>query len=638
MAQTLSSNDHIILRTLDSARDIYASRNQRIRESYEMYYQFDKLQSEGAKTISTSDVRAAADMAIHLLSRHGHRERLPKSLQDVSQQTMRDKAERAIKGWWRNVDFGPHGYLRQGRSWHQRELGAWQVITGWAIQYTALIPGADGSPIPIANLLDVSSVYPFWDGPYQELSHLGYVYRTSGRRLKTMALVGAFPIDENIPDDAEVSILDYWEERYNPQDRKQPDVLNTVFYSIGTHSSLPGASGSWVLLRESFNLSPNSVGKINGFPCLPFIVLRADNVPIASAYEQGQAGLHSLTTGGLIGPMKKEWEALNEVISTFWQDLKEALKDTMTLAIHSPGGQDTFTDSERGRIKQLDSDTGLSHPIARNPIMSPVNVMVDYLRSRLSHLSFTSEVFGDMTRALSGVSLKTAQEAARTPVEPYKTGGEFLYGETGRLWLDEYARRWANSSRGRIRVQGQDPRLGFYDEDFSPEDMPDSTFMISEIDLALPADEMMQANIFRALNPNAKMSLSYLRENVMNVPDMKLEAEQLAADNVEQSPVMINTEVARKMFEIAEAAETDGDARKATIFALAGQELMMSLLPQQGRGVPERPGQGPPEAGGVRSNQGGTEPALSPANMPTEPGEIAAPAGGGPMGQIERNI
>ena len=636
MAQRLGMRDDPILQLLSYGFDLYSGRNASINASYDAYYQKDVLKEEGAKTIATSDVRASAGVAIHLLAKQFHRDSLPKSIYDTTEQVRRDKAERAVKGWWRQVDFGDHGYLRQGRSWQQHELAAWQVLTGWSVQYTALVPGPDGMPHPIADLLDPTATYPFWNGPYKELSDLLYMYNVTGRRLKAMAATNDFTIDEDIPDDTNVVILDTWEERYNKQDPSQPDVLNSVFYTIG--DATPRFTGGWRKIRDFSNFSPNSLGKINGFTRLPFIVLRADDTPIAGSYETNLTRRFAKTSGGMVGPMITEWKALNELMSTFWQDLQEAMIDTASIAIASPGAQDSYTEEERGRPKQLDSDTSIYRPLARQPMMSPITVMVDYMKQRLSRLSFFDEAFGGIDRSLSGVALKNVQESSRTQIEPYKRGAEFLYAETGRLWLNEYMRRFEGSDRGNIRVQGRDVRLGFFDEEFTPNDMPNSTFFESELELALPEDDMMRANIFRALNPAAKMSLPWLRERVMKVEDMKLESEQLAADNIEQSPVRINMEVANHLFDLARAAETEGDVQRATVYAMGAQQLMMSLMPQQGRGAPEQPGQGPPGAGGNFSNAGGGMPELSPENQTAPPGGVAAPAGGGPLEQAARNI
>ena len=97
-------------------------------------------------------------------------------------------------------------------------------------------------------------------------------------------------------------------------------------------------------------------------------------------------------------------------------------------------------------------------------------------------------------------------------------------------------------------------------------------------------------------------------------------------------------EVANRLFDLVRAAEEQGDMQRATVYAMGAQQLMLSLMPKEGQGVPPGQGQGPPEAGGNFSNAGGGMPELSPENQPSAPGEVAAPAGGGALEQAIRNI
>ena len=109
MASLLGMNDDPTLKLLNYGFDLYAGRNSAINSSYEAFYQKDYLKEEGAKTIATSDIRSSAGAAIHLLAKQFHRDSLPKSIYDMTEQTKRDRAERAVKGWWRQVDFGARG-------------------------------------------------------------------------------------------------------------------------------------------------------------------------------------------------------------------------------------------------------------------------------------------------------------------------------------------------------------------------------------------------------------------------------------------------------------------------------------------------------------------------------------------------
>jgi len=605
-----------------------------------MFFQFDRLKRQGFHSTATSDARSAAEIAIHILSAHMHIDRLPKARNDDAEQQRRDAAERAVRGWWRQVDFGKGGYLRQGRSAHERELASWLALTGWAVQATRMEVSLNGEPWPIADLLDPSSVYPLFEGPHGELSALYYLFTVSGARLKHMALSEEIAFPGDIDDDEVVSIMDYWEERYNSEDTSQNDILNTLHFSVGNQGIFAPSSGGWGLLRDTENFSPNSVGQQNGFAELPFNIVHPGNTPIAGSYEASQIAQLGKTAGGLLLPMKETWEEANKWMSMLLEEISKVITFDNTIQVASPTGLDILQADELGEPKSTFSDTKLSLPFTRSvETASAMEFVYQQYRRMMQKLTVLDESIGLTESPLSGVALKLKQEASRVNLQPYGIGMEHMYAATGKTFLDEFKRRFQRASKREVRLQGRDIQFGYSDEVFSVSQVPDSTFMESKLQLALPEDDMMKANIFRTLGgPNARLSLTELRENVMTIQDLGLEEERLARDNVEQSTVWINNFIAERLFDEAEAAEQDGNSRRATVFALGAQALMMSLIPEQGQGIPERPGQGSPTAGGTLANNGGGLPELSPANRPSEPGQVAAPAGAGAGAQAQRNL
>ena len=644
MANLLDRRDHPALRRLDDATRLFSGRNAAIVESYKGYYQFDKLKTPAfgdrkPKTVATSELRVAADTAIHLLSRNAHVDMFPK-VSDTSEQARRDKAERFFRGMWMQTD---DRYLLQGRAWHQREQAAWFILTGWVVQYTALLPGLDGTPKPFADLLDVSAVYPWWEGPDGGLSSLAYIVSMSGARFKAQLAVNGITVDEKIEDDTAIVQLDFWEERANKLNRQQPDILNSVFYSIRDQGLSPAmATGGWRLIQDGNNLAPGTsvVGKRDGYTKLPFIILRPDRIPIVGAYLPSQADADAQTAGGMIQPMLDEWHAKNELISTMWEDVVQALRASTTYVHQNPGAE-PLTQADLGTVKTtMDSSERLDAPLSRNPMVGPLEVMIQRMTDDLTSLSFPRETRGEMTRLLSGVALDNVLEAQRIHVEPYKTGGEFLYRETNRRWADDYKRRWGASGKGKVE----------FDEEHTPAGFPERHDTIrTDLRLAQHRDLMMQANIVRALNPEMVVSADWLRENVLRMQDLFQEARDAAGSRVEQSAVFGNVEVMTEFVEQAltmkrQADETSDEDEKsrlligAEVRAMAVRQMKDQLLPQQGQGIPERPGQGPPEAGGNLTNSGGARPALSPENQTVVPGEVAAPAGPGLVAQAERNL
>jgi len=69
-----------------------------------------------------------------------------------------------------------------------------------------------------------------------------------------------------------------------------------------------------------------------------------------------------------------------------------------------------------------------------------------------------------------------------------------------------------------------------------------------------------------------------------------------------------------KFFDMAEADEQKGNMDSAQINAFVGMQILQSIIPQQGQGNAERPGQGPPAAGGMTdgSDSAGPTSARSP--------------------------
>jgi hypothetical protein len=460
-----------------------------------------------------------------------------------------------------------------------------------------------------------------------------------------MAEAARVTLDEtDIDDEQIVTVLDYWEARHNRSNRDQPDILNSWFWHLGEG---PSAS-EWFKARDMFNHAPGSTDtllKSNGFTELPYIIYRPDAVPISGAYEKDFNEIIRKTTGGLVGPMREEWLALNKWLSTAMQDIKEVMKDNMTIFDQSPGGQDLMEPSDRGGIVPADTDRAVSHPLARSPLVSATSVIVDEIRRKIERLGFPETLFGATSRGLTGVAIDRLNEGARSRVEPHKISMENLYSDTGRVWITEYLRRWEGKSKhGRVKLEGFDGRAavagGLFEEDFTPADVPPTNYVKSIIKLALPEDEMMKSNIVSRLNPDFRMSQQHLMENTMDVQDVFMEMERVGEDRVLTSEVWTNVQMFNKLIDESERLLASGDAKDqftAQAFQHFARQIAQSITPQQGRGIEQRPREGEPGVGGVQGGSVSGNPALSPANAPNRPVGVEAPAGGGLEAQARRN-
>lgn len=179
---------------------------------------------------------------------------------------------------------------------------------------------------------------------------------------------------------------------------------------------------------------------------------------------------------------------------------------------------------------------------------------------------------------------------------------------------------------------------GFFDEEFTPDQVPETQYVHCEIPLALVKDHMMQANIARALNPDFRASFRYIAETILQMQDYSLEERNAALDRMRASDFFVNTHMVKNYIDMSQAAQDAGDGFLANLYAEFANVLLESLPPQQGKGIREAASPGFPEAGGVLSNAGGGRPALSPANTTPVPATPSAPAGPGTLAQAGRNV
>jgi hypothetical protein len=268
-------------------------------------------------------------------------------------------------------------------------------------------------------------------------------------------------------------------------------------------------------------------------------------------------------------------------------------------------------------------------------------VVIGILNDLFQRASFSWTSLGQTSFTLSGVAIERLNESARSHLEPYHFMMRHVYQLTCEIWLRDYKFRFGNNRKfGRVRLQGMLGRegleSGFFDEEFTPDQIPESRYIHTEIPWGLVEDDMMKANIARALTDI--LSPTWIRENILKVPDVQLEARRVAQDKVESAPFWVNVQLADQMKDAIKEAAAKGDMDRAQLLGVALTSLLRSLQPAQGRGIPERPGQGPPEAGGNLTNARGARPELSPANQTPALAIPEASGMPGAQGQAERNI
>ena len=634
-----------IIRSFEQRKQGYRGRAEHIRELYELYEQVDKRQEHGFHSIATSDARTAMDLGAHILSRHQHIDRIPWSVQNENEKHLQNKAERFLSGNWRYLD---HMEILRGNSWHQRKLASWMLSTGWYAMFIAMRPNFKGDPTPMAELIDPSLVYPEWSGPDGTLGVVDVEFPITLAALRIMADQNGWGVDGLTGDGSDVLfLLNHWEARYNPADPGQPDILQAVYRS-STASQMNSDSmhtfvtmRSWDEIQAITNRTTDTKG--GGFREIPILTGPVPGIELSMAYFGDVSDVLRRRGQGLLSSMKAEKDMIDAFLSQVLQDERTSSNFQSTIVTRSPGGTENFDPEGLGGTVPLPDDTVVSQPLQYNPQLGAKQFILNALENRLQRAAFSWTLFGQVDTNLSGIAIERLNEWARARLGPYQILMEKIYEQAGYVWLRDYRERWGGRRRqGTMRLQGVDSRGGvdggLFDEEFTPDEIPETRWIKTEVPLALAEDEMMKANIARALNPDIRMSPDYIRERILKVQDVQLEARKAAEGRIEQSDFYVNTQVLRRLREEANLAQSKGDNLEAQMLAFAATQLMQSLAPQQGQPAQERQGQGFPEAGGNVTNAGGGRPAMSPDNLPRQLGLPEAPAGAGPLQQAGRNV
>ena len=640
---TLTRENSPLVKGFERRKERYRERSLAIKRWYEFYFVEDRYKEDGFLTIATPDSRQAVDLGIYILSRNGHQDRIPRTVQTDPIAQQMSKAERFLAGNWRQVS---RLYADRGLAWHQRVLAGWTLMTGWYAQYTAMLPGPDGSPQAIADLWDPANVYPEWGGIDGGLRAVDHEFFYTLADLREMAQRNSWSVpDLSGKDDEVVTVWEHWESRYNPTKPAQPQILQSVQVSAGStpeemaptmQASVP--RNGWLPLQELHNRTSDE--RRGGFLEIPVLVGPAGGVQVSSAYAKSAAQVLAKLGQGLLAPIEEVQLAINRQLSSLLQDIESARVGQSTTVLRSPSGSETMEPDEMGQVQTYRDDTEISYPHAFTPQAGSHELAFRVLGEIFQRLTFAWT--GQAPITASGVALQQVHERARAQLGSHHRVMEMLYERTGEIWLRDYRRRWGER-QGRIRLRGsvrEGDASSLFDEEFSPGDIPETSYLVSEIPWGLVEDDMMKVNIARGLvGPTGQLaSFTYAREQVLKIQDTLLEERRIAQDAVTGSAVWQNMGIWEKLREMGDAAADRGDDLGATAMRVAAFQLMRSLTPQQGQGIAPAPSPGFPEAGGLLTNAGGGRPALSPANRPPTPQpQPEARRGGGMLGQAERN-
>jgi hypothetical protein len=565
-------------------KSVWAERNARIKESYEMREMVDKLKVPGLESMAISDVRAGFNLAKHVLSRNPPRHRMPVSDRPLATVENNDlevsdqfsKAERFLIGAWRGDD---ELLWEQGRDWFTRIMADWMLGSGFWAVWTEVWKDAEGQPWFIADPLDPSDVYPEYGGIRDGMTACDRVIHWRRSQVIRHAEQFGWQLPHwmrtpNRNNDI-IEITDHWENKYNRLKPSQPDVLNAVLLTSTTGSFKP------VVLKDIDN-EPQYVR-------IPIFTGPVGGMEVSGAYygHDTPAG-HARKGESILVTPREAYASLNRVWTYSLNDLKESIQRTI---LHkSQGAQGGITEADLGRIINLDLNEQLTE-LTRQVMTSNFGLTRDGLEGMLQRAMIPFTQFGQAPFELSGIAIERLNESAKAIIGPSEISMERLLGHIDRHWMSEFKRKFDSDFSVRLagRARGFSDLSSLFDEEFTPDDLPESRHVDVDVPLALPSDMLMRANIARMLQPQGDIVDDYyVLDEVLMVQDPELMRRRRISDQVDKSEQSLRAEAQRRVMEKIERARDEGDEHAVALYTLEFVQLIQT--PSQGQAPPNQPG------------------------------------------------
>lgn len=587
-------------------RSYWDARNASIKETYRILEMQDENRTPGYESLVVSDLLAGFKIAVHILSSNPPRHRIPVTIVDEGQRAKASKAERLISGAWR---VNTSRRRNAGKLPFQNELASWMLSTGWYAAFAHVRLLEDGRPDFVADLWDVAEVFPEWGGLDDGLVACDHTYKTSLGELRRRAARYGWELQGlEGADSITVSMTDHWEKRYNPASPNSPDVLNAILLSEGRIIK--------PLERVDMKTIPILVGPVGGFPTSSSFY--SDDRKAAARHGQS-----------IFEAPKEVYRAANRL----WGYLLENARDTIirTYVHQSQGAQGGVTEKDiseaQRNIINLDLRETLAELAKNTSGISAGHAMLTEINAMMQRAFVPWTQFGQAPFELSGVAIERLNEQAKAVLGPALRELQAVYSTIDYLWLSEWRRLTENGEkRSSVRLAGRDRSVegGYYDEEFTPEDIPETSWVDVTLTPSLPMDMVVKANTARIMYPQGNLlDRERVLDKVLDEDDPGLVERRIAEEEIFNTPAWKAVNVVRRMREKMREADSAGDAFEAALWQQAIEQVMVAMTQPQGEGIPPRPGINP-MAAAQPSGNGRPAPLLSSGRV-VRPGPEAPP-------------
>ncbi len=602
-----------VVKETQELENYWQDRNTQMLEDRACLHLVKPIQKEGQPEWVSNEPKVFYDTATALISSYPPRFRLPLSIDFTPEEkTKMDKAERLIVGIFRSLDSRQ---FARGQSYWLREFAYW-LLSGWYAVFNIVREGDKGVEF-IADLWDPMTVYPEWDADglvkcarafeVDKKAAMAMIYNWQAKGLKAEFTEPS--------GDIKIKVINYWT---LDKGAKKNTAYNAIYVAGQPIKEL---------IKTDFDHIPIHVGTV-GIP------------------ERGTENWKRRVGENIIASDRDMYEYENYMVSLMAKILTETAYPNIVSKTQTGApavkAEDFRGDSQIIPLKLNETLELLKHAATPQEGFQ----LLSWVSKQRQKGSLPDVTYGTLIQELSGFAISQLMASIKYKLNPYLLTMQYVIGLIGSDDLQQYKK----GKFSKIKLSTTNPReleKGlFFVEEFSPKDVPESTFVEVTIPITSALDKTQQIMFARqALTTPQLLSRQTIWDEVLDVQDSEQEYARILQDQMLEDPMVKQIGILEQLRARVELYRSKGMTAEAN--ALKRYIMMLEMQLGMRKGIPTTPGAtgtppqvSPPEMGAtnispdvLRASMGVGTPGLNRASQTPErraeskAGTIVSPTG-----------
>lgn len=562
---------------LTEAKDCQAywqPRTKKIKAWYDLARLVDELatrsENTGLETTVSNRPRAFRNLALHLLSAGDVIKEIPIDNSDRAQRAKKSDSERALTSLWREKDVEQ---IEAGEMLWRRQFADFAFMTGYYAVLYGVFKDKDGSPYFRSDILNPANVFQRWVN--RKLIGCYHIHQLSAKEIEYLAKVKKWK----------------W---------------NTKSQSSGTIYQCYKLDGSDVLygvyVGETLVEEPKPLEGMTKIPLL--------TAPVGGFADRGtdiDTKQYIERIGeSLLEPISEVVKRTNRTRSFVQQITKKiATPEKFDITLD---GQGVVDEQNRSNYHHLHPGEDIRTVRQETSALPELNILLGQDDTEFQLATIPSVAYGTtLGLELSGYAYAQMMTAAYSSLGEINSSINMVIGIISKKWLDGFKANW--TKKYKLTISGQEKgHTGYFNKEFTPDDIPDLTYVEVKGELAMPNDLIQRISAARQAIPQGDLldDITVLSD-ILKQPDPELVRTRIKEAHMENSPEM---EQLSKLFEMQRkykyllSTGKEEDTEYAELILWAINQLKAQFGFQPGQGTPRKtagvsPEVAPPETMGI---------------------------------------